>query len=268
MLLSMRHFRTHLSFVYFTFIFSTPVKYASAQKMDTISIGASNLNKKRILFGKVTYVVYTKKTRESPSEGIYLSKIDVKQKIYDNKGAIEISQQWDKGDTVVHTATTLLDLSDFSTLLHKTYWKRLGYSTTFDFGFKKITFDGIVTDSVKYATTRDFTESFNKYNLNWHSDLIIFTLLPYAENRAFKINFYDPGFGKPSENIYTVTGSDVLMTFAGKKTACWILEIKIPGGIGYQKFWVNKEDNAILKEEDFYNGTYRYKLKLEVAENN
>lgn len=240
----------------------------TAQKMDTITISPSNLNKNAIKYGEVTYVVYNKKSKESPSEGIYLSKIDVRQKLYNNKETVEIKQQWDKGDTVVHTATTILNASDFSTLYHKTYWKRLGYSTTFDFESKKIVFDGMVADSVKSAATQDFTESFKKYNLNWHSDLIIFTLLPYAENRVFKINFFDPGFGKSSENIYTVIGSDNLLTFAGKKTSCWILEIKIPGNVGYQKFWVNKENNSILKEEDFFNNTYRYKLKLEVAENN
>ncbi len=69
-----------------------------------------------------------------------------------------------------------------------------------------------------------FRESFKKYNLNWHSDLIVFTLLPYKENRVFKINFYDPGFGKPQEVFYSVVGTDVLTSSSGKKVKCWVME--------------------------------------------
>ena len=254
------------TFLFFTLTISTTASFA--QKKDTIIITADNLKKAEIKYGRVTYVVYNKKTKNSPADGIYLAKINIKPVLYNNKNAVSIEQEWDRGDTVIHSAHTVLNKAGFSTLLHETYWKRQSYSTKFDFETKEVSFKGPVADSVKSKVIQDFNESFDHYNLNWHSDLIIFTLLPYKENRVFKINFFDPGFGKASEEIYSVTGSDMLNGPSGKETDCWILEIKIPSINGYQKFWVDKKRTEVLKEEDFYNNTYRYKLKLAVSEIN
>jgi len=253
----------------FSLAFLLAVSCSFAQKRDTLTITPNNLNKKGIHFGDLTYVVYTKKTKQSPSEGIYLAKINVAPKDHNNKQAIAITQQWDRGDTVGHSAFTLLDAADLSTLFHETYWKRLGYSTVYDFETKKVYFNGNVTDSAKTASINDFNGSFSSYNLNWHSDLVIFTLLPFKENRSFKIHLFDPGFGKATDEIYSVTGSDVLTTATGNKIDCWILE-NTPAAAkgGYQRFWVDKKNTVILKEEDFFNNNYRYKLKLEVSENN
>jgi len=242
--------------------------YSFAQKKDTVVITADNLRKTEIEYGRLTYIVYNKKTKDSPADGIYLVKINIEPTLYNNKNAVSIAQEWDRGDTVIHSAQTVLNKAGFSTLLHETYWKRQNYTTKFDFETREVSFKGVVADSIKSKVIQDFNESFDHYNLNWHSDLIIFTLLPYKENRVFKINFYDPGFGKASEEIYSVTGSDMLKGPSGKKIDCWILEIKIPSINGYQKFWVDKKSNEVLKEEDFYNNMYRYKLKLEVSEIN
>ena len=125
----------------------------------------------------------------------------------------------------------------------------------------------MVADSNKLKIVSDFDESFTSYNLNWHSDLFVFTRLPYKANRSFRINFFDPGFGKPSEEIYSVTGSDVLLTAAGKNINCWVMERKGKTAGSYQKFWIDKKTRIVLKEEDLFNNWYRFKLKLEVVEN-
>lgn len=237
-------------------------------KGDTVIIGPNDLVAKNLQTGNFTYVVFRKKTKQSPAETITLVKIKVESKTYNGKPAFAITQQWELDGNIVHTAYTVLDAKDFSTLLHDTYWKRLGYSQKFDFVAKKVYFDGNVPDADKAKTEQDFNESFNKYNLNWHSDLIILTLLPYKENRTFKINFFDPGFGKAEEAIYTVTGSDVLTNSSGEKIDCWVLGHTPMSGNGYQRFWISKKKKEILKEEDLFNGVYRYKLKLEVTEEN
>ena len=70
----------------------------------------------------------------------------------------------------------------------------------------------------------ELAASFGAYNLNWHDDLIVYSMLPYKENRTFMINYYDPGFGKPAEVGYSVTGSDVLVDRGGATIDCWVLE--------------------------------------------
>jgi len=235
-------------------------------KGDTLVIEPNSLVFKNLKTGNFSYVVFRKKAKESPSETVTLVKIKIEPTKYNNKQAFAITQRWESDGSIVHTAYTVLDAKDFSTLLHDTFWKRLGYSQKFDFEAKKVYFDGAVPDSDKLKTEQDFQESFAKYNLNWHSDLIVFTLLPYKENRTFKINFFDPGFGKAQEAIYTVTGSDFLTGSSGERIDCWVLVHQPASGNGYQKFWISKKTNEVLKEEDLFNDTYRYKLKLEVTE--
>jgi hypothetical protein len=238
-----------------------------AQQKDTVTISAANLRYKDIKYGKASYLVYNKKTKDSPAEGIYMVNLKVASVSYKQQPAIEISQQWDGRDTVIHRAYTILNGFDFSTRLHQTSWKGQAYTTTFDFDARKVSYEGTIADSNKLKIVSAFDGSFASYNLNWHSDLFIFTRLPYKANRSFRINFFDPGFGKPTEEIYFVTGSDVLMTTAGKKINCWVMQRKGKTADSYQKFWVDKKSKLVLKEEDLFNNRYRFKLKLEVVEN-
>ena len=247
--------------------FSIPTQPALAEKRDTVTLTGTNVNHSGVKYGEVSYLVYNKKTKESPAAGFYVASIIVAATTYNEQPAIAITQKWEARDTIAHTAYTVLKSSDLSTLLHETWWMRLPYSTKFDFAARKVSFDGTISDSSSAKIEEAFNESFEQYNLNWHSDLFIFTTLPFKENRSFKINFYDPGFGKPQEVVYDITGSERLSTYSGNKVDCWVMEYKHPGK-DYQRFWIDKKNKVVVKEEDLFNSRYRYKIKLEVAENN
>jgi len=240
----------------------------SAQIKDTISISAKNLKTKFIKKGRHNYMVYFKDSAQAPSKNIQLVKINITDKVYNNKKAIAIEQSWER-DTVIHTSYTILKHSDLSTLYHEYFWKGNKSNIIYDFVNKNITFNSKTADSIKVKTKENFINSFKNYNLNWHSDLVIFPLLPFKENRVFKINFYDP----PSESkevYYSVIGSDYLTNSLGKAIDCWVLEFPVPKkyGGGYQHFWISKKDRELLKEEDLVGKRYRYKIKLNVSEKN
>jgi hypothetical protein len=228
-----------------------------------------NLRLKNLQTGDYSYIVFVKKTKEAPSQRICLVKINVEPQLYHDKPAYIIKQQWDL-DTVVHAAYSVFDAKSFSTILHDTYWKALGYSMKYDFeaktvDFKNVNHKGGVPDSIKSKSVADFNDSFNKYNLNWHADLIIYTLLPYKDKRTFMINYYDPGFGKAEEVAYTVTGSETIKSHNGQTVDCWVLNHDDPKN-GYERFWISKKTNEVLKEEDFFGGRgYRYKLKIGIS---
>ncbi|HYK76176.1 MAG TPA: hypothetical protein VEV16_04305 [Daejeonella sp.] len=251
-------------------ILSLSIGHVFAQKADTITIKKSDLNLKNLKTGNSTYLVYNKKSRTGPAGNFVLVKINAALTTFNNQPAYAITQQWE-ADTVVHTAHTLLDTKDASTLLHESWWKRLGYTAKYDFTTKKTEFTGTVTDSIKSKITADFHDSFASYNLNWHSDLIIFTLLPYKENRTMAINFYDPGFGKSKIAYYTVTGSDILKSSSGENIDCWVMEYanNVPNfGKTVQRFWISKKTREVLKEEDETPRGMRYKLKIGISGEN
>ncbi|HEY6118776.1 MAG TPA: hypothetical protein VIV66_02395 [Pyrinomonadaceae bacterium] len=238
------------------------------QKGDPFVIVPRNLELHNLQLGDSTYIVYRKKTPADPALQVTLVKINVESTTMNGRRVVAITQQWESGDEVVHTATTLHDANDFSTVFHETWWKRLGYTMSFDFAAKRVDFKGPIDEAKKSQITNEFNQSFDSYNLCWHSDLTIFPLLPYREGRRFAIQFYDPGFGKPEKAIYDVTGSEALTGSNGSKIDCWVMQHKfeVPsGGSGMQRFWISKRKHEVLKEEDKTPSGYRYKLKIGIS---
>ena len=240
-----------------------------AQKSDVVSIQKKDLAFKYLQTGNSTYVVYFKKTEDGPAEKITLIKINVAPTNLNGKKAYAITQQWDSGDAVTHTAYTVHDAEDFSTLRHDIWWKSRNFTAKFDFSTKQVSLEGAAVDeSAKSKISQDFKRSFASYNLCWHSDLTIFPLFPYKAGRVFKVNFYDPGAGESKIAEYTVTGSEFLTGSGGERIDSWIMERKseIPSGGTYvQRFWISKKTQEVLKEEDKYPGGLRFKMKVGIS---
>lgn len=244
------------------------------QSPDTLWVQGKDLNLKALQLGDYDYVMYFKKAKDSVAKRFYLIKMSVESKSYHNRPAYIINQKWDH-DSVAHISYSVFDAKDFSTLYHDTYWKQLGFAMVFDFENKKVDFRMVdsgakmIADSDRVGVTKDFDESFAKYNLNWHEDLIIYSLLPYKDRRTFAINFFDPGSGPSQVAMYTVIGSDNLVGRGGEKIDCWMLNRYHDNAVptkGYQRFWIDKKSNEVLKEEDYMGAKgYRYKFKLGVA---
>lgn len=234
---------------------------------DTMRVKASDLDIKGLQTGNYNYLIVFQNALDSPAKGMTFVRMSIERGVYHQKPAITIRQQWDR-DSVIHRAYTVFDAGNFATLLHDTYWSRLGYSMVFDFVAR--TFDSKlvlrpIPDSIRTSAEKELAGSFGSYNLNWHDDLVIYSMLPYKEGRTFLINYYDPGFGAPQEVSYTVTGSDWLVNRGGDKIDCWVLAHSEEGAT--EKYWISKKGHEVLKEEDHLlrSGLYRFKYKLGVA---
>lgn len=156
----------HIHIFIFTIAFTLLFKYSDAQSSDTVNISAATLQSKGVKYGKASYLVYNKKTKESPAEGLYLVQLNVERIEYQQQPAIAVSQQWDGRDTILHKAYTVLNAANFSTRLHQTSWKGLGYTSSFDFDNRRVSFEGTVADSNKIKIVSAFDDSFDRYNLN------------------------------------------------------------------------------------------------------
>src|SRR5436853_4601689 len=149
-----------LCVIVFLFLFTLSV---SGQKADTLVLSAHDLEMHNLQLGNSTYVVYFKKTADGPAERITLVRISVEPTTVSGRKLFQITQRWESGDEVVHSAKTPHDANDFSTVFHETWWKRLGYSTTFDFTARRVDFKSTVEDSTKSKIIEDFNESFSNY---------------------------------------------------------------------------------------------------------
>lgn len=154
---------------------------------------------------------------------------------------------------------SLNSVADFAPIYHRETVG--GKISAYQWSGNGITGDDSVSDNSKKA----FTLKFDEPNLNWNLDIETFEMLPLAAGKSFLINFYDAGLDPPKYVLYTVTGSEELTLMNGEKADCWKLftEGASPQGTTYSEtYWISKKGHEFLKEEDSFNGIFRYKLKM------
>jgi hypothetical protein len=65
--------------------------------------------------------------------------------------------------------------------------------------------------------------------------------------------------------VACISGSEILKTSTGKPLDCWIVEHKPkPEASGHQKFWISKSTTEVVKQEEYMDGMYKYRIKLVV----
>ena len=237
---------------------------AYAQKADTVTIDASNVDTRVLKPGTHRYLVYFKMGKDSSRKNYQLWSRTIDLTTYKDKPAISIKQEWESNDTVVHKVYSVSDRKTFAPLYHESWWRGRG-SSRFDFITKEGYFQDAWLTSADTARAEKmmyeaFVKAQDQYVLNWHLDLEVFPILPYKEGVTFKINFYDPGFGAPAYQTYTVTGSAVLTGYNNQKIDCWLLKHTSPNNT--EIFWISKATREVLKLEQEFGGRYRYKIKL------
>lgn len=244
-------------------LFATVSGYS--QQSDTIIIDASKVNTSVLIPGTHRYLVYFKMGKDSSRKMYQLWSRSIAYTNYESKEAISVTQEWEDNDTVIHKTYSVLDKEDFATLYHESWWKGKG-TASFDFTKKEAKDKGIrlseKTDSNSIRQQKAFEAACSQFFLNWHLDLEVFSILPYKEGVTFKINFYDPGFGPPRYEAYSVVGSGFLTGYNNQKIDCWLLKHgSLPRN--QEIFWISKQTREVLKlEQEFAGGRGRYKIKM------
>lgn len=249
---------------------------ADAQKIDTVYITASDINTKVLREGTHRYLVYFKMKKDAPRAQTQFWTRTIKRTKYKGTPVIEITQEWEDKDSVMHVVQSISDAKTMQPMYHKTWWKvqtsrnatvKTESSTTVDFFNNTVEHNGkLLSDADTSKQTKaiwdGYKSSLNKYLLNWHADLETFPLLPYKKGVTFVISFYDPGTASGFQNVaYTVADSGELIGYNDQKIDCWLLVHESKGN--KEIFWISKKTKEVLKLEQEINGTmYRYKIKL------
>ncbi len=249
---------------------------ANGQKNDTIYISPKNINSKVLIEGTHRYLVYFKMGKEATRTQTQFWTRKIARVTFDGKPCIEITQEWEDKDSIMHTVKSISDANTMQPLYHKTWWKvqRSRTSTaktvseiTVDFLKKTVDYNGKLlsdADTAKQVKPiwEGYKSSLGESWFNWHLDLETFPLLPYKTGVTFIIPFYDPGTASNYQNVaYTVTGSAELNGYNDQKIDCWLLVHEEKGN--KEVFWISKKTKEVLKLEQEINGRlYRYKIKL------
>lgn len=242
------------------------------QKSDTLQITSADINTKILREGTHRYLVYFKMKKDSVRTQTQFWTRTIKRTDYNGTAAIEINQEWEDKDSIMHIVKSISDAKTMQPLYHKTWWKvqtsrtattKSVNVTTVDFLKKTVEHNGKILnelDTAKQAKSiwAGYKSSIDKYYLNWHLDLETFPILPYKQGLTFIVPFYDPGTASGYQKVaYTVTGSSELIGFNDQKIDCWLLVHESKGN--KEIFWISKKTNEVLKLEQEINGRfYRY----------
>ncbi len=247
-----------------------------AQKSDTIQITSGNIDTKVLREGTNRYLVYFKMKKDSVRTQTQFWTRTIKRTDYNGTPAIEITQEWEDKDSIMHIVKSISAAKTMQPLYHTTWWNvqrsknstaKTISETTVDFLNKTVKHNGKLlsntdTDNQVKKIWDGYTSSLDKYYLNWHLDLETFPLLPYKEGVTFVVPFYDPGTASNFQKVaYTVSGSAQLTGYDDKKIDCWLLVHETKGN--KEVFWISKKTKEVLKLEQEIGGrAYRYKIKL------
>jgi len=234
-----------------------------AQTADTVRIDPSKVNTSDLIPGIHRYLVYFKNGKDSSrvKYQFWTRVIDFVR--YEGRDAISVKQKWENNSEVFHTVTSYCDRKTFAPLYQQS-WSQARGNWKFDFIHSSATVNdkqlSIATDSAGKAQWSAFQASLNEYVLNWHLDLEVFATLPFRAHRTFLINYYDPGFSAPRYVSYSVFADSTLPGYDGHTVDCWLLKGDDPRYT--EVFWVSKKTHEVLKLEEHYGNTYRYKIML------
>lgn len=246
-------------YIFFVLLGLGPVLKASAQT-DTITAENHKLITANLKPGLRQYLVYFQVPKQPKMLRMSLWMRNISLKKLNGTDVFVTIQHWYGQDsTGYRTFRSINRKADFAPIFHEE--KANGKLKAYNWDAKKIT----GADTIKDNAAKDFSLAFDRSNLNWNLDIETFEMLPLAAGKNFAIYFYDAGLTPPAYVIYKVIGSEVVDINDNKNIDCWKLftEGKLPDGKTYtETYWISKKNHELLKEEDFYNGMYRYKIKL------
>lgn len=205
------------------------------------------------------YLVYFQAPKDKKKLGLSFWVRDIKTGTKNGEKVFTVTQNWYGNDTNTYRNIYSVNrIADFAPLYHS---ETIGNKTrAYNWGSGKIT----GADTVVNNAQKGFSLDFKLPNFNWNLDIETFEMLPLAPGKTFAINFYDAGLSPPQWVLYKVTGSEVITTLGSEKVDCWKLftEGEYKGSKYSETYWISKKEHEFLKEEDSFNGGYRYKIKM------
>jgi hypothetical protein len=254
----MKTFITILALLIFT-----AINLSANAQTDTIRLKDKRLLTSALKPGLKQYLVYFHDPKKDKTLKFSLWLRDIRLQERNGEKVFTITQHWYPGDTAGYGYRSIYSINratDFAPIYHS---ESINNKTkAYNWGPDKIT----GADTVAQNSQKGFSLDFKVPNFNWNLDIETFEMLPLAVGKTFVINFYDAGLSPPEYASYKVTGSEVIETLNGEKIDCWTLFTEGTYDNGKQHYsetyWISKKGHEFLKEEDSFNGGYRYKIKM------
>lgn len=231
----------------------------SQAQVDTINTSSNSLNMQAFHDQQKTYVVYWEDSLGNTMSTPDLWKRSIKgSKATGSNSLFIFDWQWYKQDSLYAHIRASGELTSMKPIWHHAdYFKRgkftVGYTNN----------EVTIPDSAqRHPHHRDFKVVLKYPAFEFPMDMEIFALLPYKKiGQQFVIPFYEPGSKASNYYKLTVTGKEKLILHGAAAIQCWLLRIDYAPD-SYATFWIADKPREVVKMKEYYQGKYRYKIKL------
>lgn len=245
--------------ILYTLILLSTALAATAQ-VDTINAKNNRLLTDRLKEGTAKYLVYQTDSLTGivTSSDIWERSISFGSLAGSNQAVTLFEWKWYRNESLFRHVKAVADRKTLAPISENTLFKGFAFAGyRFDNGFltPDSTLQGNrVNKAMKVALTPAI--------FNWELDMETFSTLPVnSVGQKFAIAFMDPNSPTPNYHVYEVTGAENLALNKEVSIKCWLLRINYGNG-AYAQFWISQQSHEVLKMREYFNGTYRYKVKL------
>jgi hypothetical protein len=171
---------------------------------------------------------------------------------------IEFNWKWFHHDSLLAQVLNICDAETLAPVFHKAVYRSKGI-IAYDFRNSFM----IPSDSIENnAVIKKPKLELQIPVISWEQDLETYPLLPVKKvGQIFEIAFFDPNEKAPAYHRYEVIGKENLQLNNDSKITCWLLKIDYSKS-SYAVFWLTEKSKEVIKMKEFFNGNYRFKVKL------
>ncbi|NML19885.1 hypothetical protein HHL16_03320 [Pseudoflavitalea sp. G-6-1-2] len=227
---------------------------------DTVNANTHNLAISQLPEGISRYLVYNVDSisGQATNSDLWERSITYGKITNTNQPVILFEWKWFRNESLHRHTKAIADRRNLAPISEVVLFKNYAYM-----GYKFA--NGLLTTDTTVAGNRvnkNFRVALNPPVLNWEMDMETFSTLPIkAVAQKFVIAFLDPANPTPGYYTYEVAASEELALNKEVKVKCWVLKIQYGNG-AYALFWISAQSHEVLKMKEYFNGTYRYKVKL------
>lgn len=236
------------------------VTLTATSQADTINATNNRLLVDRLQEGNARYLVYSADsiTGIITSSDIWERSISFGV-LPTNKQPITLLEwKWFRNESLYRHVKAIADRKTLAPISEITLFRGFAFAGyRFDNGF--LTPDTTLKGN---RIDKNMKVPLNPAIFNWELDMETFSTLPINNvGQKFAIAFMDPNSPTPNYYLYEVAAVENLALNKEVTIKCWLLRINYGKG-AYAQFWISQQTHEVLKMREFFNGSYRYKVKL------
>lgn len=232
-------------------------KTTSAQ-VDTINANNNSLQTSKLKEQVNTYLVYFTDSLFNLKTTGDIWERRVLFTTRNNQPVVVFDWNWYRHDSLLATVKNICNRTTLAPIFHKAVYPGKGI-IAYDYkdGFM-IPSDTVKNNAVlqKPKVALDFPV------ISWEEDLETYPLLPINKiGQKFDIAFFDPNENAATYHRYTVIAKEKLELNNDLNVDCWLLKINYSKD-SYAIFWLTEKSKEVIKMKEYFNGNYRFKVKL------